>query len=145
MPSTQHGSPPDPPWETTSTSSWVSEDEFPDCATGGPAFRTPHESLETITLGGATHTVIIATVIMNTPMKIEKLGDQFGQCELDLKCEVCGHARRTTPHLLARICGWDATLDVAALPRLASGASSSAGALGNESRRIGSHPKCWSS
>jgi hypothetical protein len=47
-------------------------------------------------------------------MKIEKLGDQFGQYELELKCAGCGHVRRTTPHLLGRICGWDATLEVVA-------------------------------
>ena len=47
-------------------------------------------------------------------MKIEKLGDQFAQYELELKFEGCGHVRRTTPHLLARICGWDAPLEVVA-------------------------------
>jgi hypothetical protein len=45
---------------------------------------------------------------------VEKLADEFGQYVLYLKCESCLHERRTTPHLLANICGWDAKLtDVA--------------------------------
>jgi hypothetical protein len=38
------------------------------------------------------------------------LSDEFGQYELYLKCESCLHERRTTPHLLASFCGWDAKL-----------------------------------
>ena len=45
---------------------------------------------------------------------VEKLADEFGQYVLYLKCESCLHERRTTPHLLAKLCGWDAKLaDVA--------------------------------
>jgi hypothetical protein len=45
---------------------------------------------------------------------VDKLADEFGQYELYLKCESCLHERRTTPHLLANLCGWDARLtDVA--------------------------------
>jgi len=46
--------------------------------------------------------------------QIEKLADEFGQYELYLKCESHLHERRTTPHLLANLCGRDAKLiDVA--------------------------------
>ena len=45
---------------------------------------------------------------------VDKLADEFGQYVLYLKCESCLHERRTTPHLLANLCGWDAKLaDVA--------------------------------
>jgi hypothetical protein len=47
---------------------------------------------------------------MHRPFQIRKLSDEFGQYDLRLKC-VCGHERRTTPHLLARLCGWDAQLE----------------------------------
>lgn len=47
-------------------------------------------------------------------LKITKLSDEFGQYELILKCEGCLRERRTTPHMLANLCGWDAPLiDVA--------------------------------
>jgi hypothetical protein len=45
---------------------------------------------------------------------MEKLGIQFGQYELKLKYAGCGHVRRTTPHLLARIFRWAATFEVVA-------------------------------
>jgi hypothetical protein len=44
-------------------------------------------------------------------LKITKLGDEFGQYELILKCGSCLRERHTTPHLLANICGWDAKLE----------------------------------
>ena len=47
---------------------------------------------------------------MGKDFHIEKLADEFGQYELHLKCESCLHERRTTPHLLANLCGWDAKL-----------------------------------
>jgi len=50
---------------------------------------------------------------MRGEFKIEKLSDEFGQYSLILSC-ACGHVRRASPNLLARICGWDAQLaDVA--------------------------------
>jgi hypothetical protein len=45
---------------------------------------------------------------------VEKLSDEFGQYLLILKCGSCLRERRTTPNLIAHICGWDARLvDVA--------------------------------
>jgi hypothetical protein len=37
---------------------------------------------------------------------VEKLADEFSQYVLYLKCESCLHERRTSPHLLANLCGW---------------------------------------
>jgi hypothetical protein len=52
--------------------------------------------------------------LMPQEFRIEKLSDEFGQYELILKCESCLRERRTTPHMVANICGWDARLvDVA--------------------------------
>lgn len=48
---------------------------------------------------------------MRRGFKIDKLSDEFGQYDLILKCGVCGHERRTTPHTLANFCGWDARLE----------------------------------
>jgi hypothetical protein len=48
---------------------------------------------------------------MGKEFRIEKLSDEFGQYELFLKCESCLHERRTSPHKLANICGWDAKLN----------------------------------
>jgi len=42
---------------------------------------------------------------------VTKLSDEFGQYVLYLKCESCLHERRTTPNVLAALCGWDARLD----------------------------------
>jgi hypothetical protein len=51
---------------------------------------------------------------MGKDFRIEKLADEFGQYILYLKCESCLHERRTTPNMLAKLCGWDANLsDVA--------------------------------
>ena len=47
---------------------------------------------------------------MRRDPKIEKLSDDFGQYELTLKCDVCGHLRRASPHTLANLCGWDAPI-----------------------------------
>jgi hypothetical protein len=41
---------------------------------------------------------------------VAKLSDEFGQYTLILKCESCLRERRTSPNLIAHICGWDATL-----------------------------------
>jgi hypothetical protein len=43
--------------------------------------------------------------------KVEKLSDEFGQYVLILKCGSCLRERRTTPNMIAHICGWDTTLD----------------------------------
>ncbi len=52
--------------------------------------------------------------MMARDFKVERLSDEFGQYVLFLKCESCLHERKTTPNLLAKICGWDAKLhDVA--------------------------------
>lgn len=44
------------------------------------------------------------------PFTVALLSDHFGQYELILKCGGCGHERRSTPHTLANVCGWDAKL-----------------------------------
>jgi hypothetical protein len=44
-------------------------------------------------------------------LNITKLSDEFGQYTLVLKCGSCLRERHTTPHLLAKLCGWDARLD----------------------------------
>ncbi len=44
-------------------------------------------------------------------LKITKLSDEFGQYTLVLTCGSCLRERHTTPHLLARLCGWDAKLE----------------------------------
>ena len=48
---------------------------------------------------------------MGRGFKVDKLSDEFGQYELILKCEACGHERRTLPKSLANFCGWDARLE----------------------------------
>jgi hypothetical protein len=47
---------------------------------------------------------------MGKDFHVERLADEFGQYELYPKCESCLHERSTTPHLLAKICGWDANV-----------------------------------
>ena len=47
---------------------------------------------------------------MRRGFKVEKLSDEFGQYDLILKCEACGHERKTLPKSLANFVGWDATL-----------------------------------
>jgi hypothetical protein len=48
------------------------------------------------------------------PFHVQKLSDEFGQYTLILKCESCLRERRTTPHMIAHIMGWNAKLtDVA--------------------------------
>jgi hypothetical protein len=55
----------------------------------------------------------------------------LGQFTLILKCESCLRERRTTPHLLANICGWDARLeDVVRRMRCSICGKKSAGARG---------------
>jgi hypothetical protein len=44
-------------------------------------------------------------------LEIKLLRDEFGQYELQLKCESCLHERRASPHTLAKFCGWDAKLE----------------------------------
>ena len=44
-------------------------------------------------------------------LRIERLADEFAEYMLYLKCAACAHERRTTPHALARVCGWNARLD----------------------------------
>jgi len=44
-------------------------------------------------------------------LEIIKLSDEFGQYTLVLTCGSCLRERRTTPHLLAKLCGWDARLE----------------------------------
>jgi hypothetical protein len=48
---------------------------------------------------------------MAREFKVEKLSDEFGQYTLILKCESCLRERRTTPHMVANMCGWGARLE----------------------------------
>ncbi len=48
---------------------------------------------------------------MPNVFKVQKLGDEFGQYTLALKCTLCGHEREADPHALGRLCGWNALLD----------------------------------
>ena len=47
---------------------------------------------------------------MARELRINKLGDEFGQYTLVLKCSECGHERTAEAHTLGRLCGWDAKL-----------------------------------
>jgi hypothetical protein len=46
---------------------------------------------------------------MARDFKVEKRSDEFGQYTLIMKCGSCLRERRTTPNMIAHICGWDAT------------------------------------
>jgi hypothetical protein len=52
--------------------------------------------------------------ILVKDLKIDKLSDEFGQYTLVLMCESCLRERHTVPHLLAKLCGWDAKLETVA-------------------------------
>lgn len=44
-------------------------------------------------------------------LKILKLSDEFGQYTLVLKCSACSHERHAQPQLLAKLCGWDMSIE----------------------------------
>ena len=44
-------------------------------------------------------------------LTIVKLSDHFGDYTIILRCESCGHVRRTAPHPLAAFTSWDAKLE----------------------------------
>ena len=46
--------------------------------------------------------------------RVEKLSDEFGQYLLLLECGSCGHKRQANPQTLARMFGWDTTLEIVA-------------------------------
>lgn len=46
-----------------------------------------------------------------TRLPLSKLSDHFGQYELLMRCTACLHERRTFPSFLARIFGWDTSID----------------------------------
>ncbi len=48
---------------------------------------------------------------MRPNVRIEKLSDEFGQYSLVLTCGACRHERTADPHVLGRLCGWDARLE----------------------------------
>jgi len=45
---------------------------------------------------------------MLRPPLIQKLSDRFGDYVLVITCRQCKHGRRTEPHALAKLLGWDA-------------------------------------
>ncbi|MGA2776831.1 MAG: hypothetical protein ABSF94_04685 [Steroidobacteraceae bacterium] len=54
---------------------------------------------------------------MPAAFRVERLSDEFGQYQLVLTCRACQHERKADPHMLSRLCGWDARIaDIA--PRL---------------------------
>jgi hypothetical protein len=48
---------------------------------------------------------------MPREFRINKLSDEFGLYSLLIECRACGHKRTTEPHLLGKLCGWDARLE----------------------------------
>jgi hypothetical protein len=48
---------------------------------------------------------------MPPAFRIEKLSDEFGQYTLVMRCGACNYERKADPHLLGRLCGWDARLE----------------------------------
>src|SRR5215510_4575171 len=48
------------------------------------------------------------------PAPVKKLSDRFADYDLSIKCKKCGHIRVTEPHVLAKILGWEATLETVA-------------------------------
>jgi hypothetical protein len=52
--------------------------------------------------------------IFAMPAPIKKLSDRFADYDLSIKCKKCGHVRVTDPHALAKILGWEATLETVA-------------------------------
>jgi hypothetical protein len=51
------------------------------------------------------------------PAPTKKLRDRFADYDHSIKCRKCGHVRVTEPHALAKILGWEATIESVA-PRL---------------------------
>jgi hypothetical protein len=51
---------------------------------------------------------------MLRPPLIQKLSDRFGDYVLVITCRQCKHGRRTEPHALAKLLGWDASLKLVA-------------------------------
>jgi hypothetical protein len=52
---------------------------------------------------------------MRRSPNINKLSDRFGDYVLLITCRRCKHRRRTPPHALAKVLGWEASLtDLAA-------------------------------
>jgi ribosomal protein S27E len=45
---------------------------------------------------------------------IKKLSDRFADYDLKIRCRKCQHERLTEPHALAKLLGWETTLESAA-------------------------------
>jgi len=52
---------------------------------------------------------------MRRPPKVTKLGDEFADYVLTIACRRCRHVRITEPKALAKVVGWEITLDALAL------------------------------
>jgi hypothetical protein len=48
------------------------------------------------------------------PVPVNKLSDRFANYDLSIECKRCGHVCVTPPHVIARLLGWEATLDTVA-------------------------------
>ena len=48
---------------------------------------------------------------MPVDFRVDKLGDEFGQYTLLLRCAECRHERLAEPHTLGRLFGWEAQLE----------------------------------
>jgi hypothetical protein len=51
---------------------------------------------------------------MPSRSNITKLSDRFGDYVLRITCRRCRHTRRTPPHALAKLVGWEAPMAVLA-------------------------------
>jgi len=54
-------------------------------------------------------------MVLDMPAPVKKLSDRFADYDLSIKCKKCGHTRVTDPHALAKILGWEATLEEVAV------------------------------
>jgi hypothetical protein len=48
---------------------------------------------------------------MRRQLNVHRLSDEFGQYTLRMTCARCQYVRLALPYKLARLVGWDATLD----------------------------------
>jgi hypothetical protein len=48
------------------------------------------------------------------PAPIKELSDRFADYTLRIFCRACKHERTTEPHAIAKLVGWEATLDAVA-------------------------------
>ncbi len=62
-------------------------------------------------MAGMPELVLYTVSPMERGFKVIRLGDEFGQYRLYLRCANCGHERESYPRTLAHVLGWDASLE----------------------------------